>query len=449
MKKIICGVLLAAVLFAALAPSAFAADGYNVAIRQDQTRAVGETATVTLEMRAEGYSSFNTLDISLTYPTDLLEYQTISPDDYTVIAKNGTLRVIGYGSAHGLGTVLTLRFAVKAAGTAKVLLSEAKVDQGENALSEDMPAARIVRDTVTITISGAAAAPPGGGGKVPGHDGTDNDGKHETWSVVFTGSGAEDAGGEPTAEDGKDYIFSINREDGYRYDVAGTVRGKAVEVRDNGDGTYTVAGESMHGNLRIDVTKTRTPGVDQADVTVTFDPMNGESTWVVSAEAGSLIAEPGKPERRGYDFTGWYTEPTAGNKWDFSTRKVEHDVTLSAGWAPAGEARGGTEHITEPAPHSEKTKLPAWLLPVVCAAAALGILLLLFALRRKKVSFVSNGVVLQTMRVKKGGKLTMPEIPGSEGHDFVGWYRDETLLKRWSFENDTVNESMKLYAKWH
>ena len=60
--------------------------------------------------------------------------------------------------------------------------------------------------------------------------------------------------GDTTVAGGNDYIFRLDREDGYTYTVKATVDGKKADVIDNGDGTYTV--KNVNGELKITVTKT-------------------------------------------------------------------------------------------------------------------------------------------------------------------------------------------------
>ena len=60
--------------------------------------------------------------------------------------------------------------------------------------------------------------------------------------------------GDTTVAGGDDYIFRLDREDGYTYTVKATVDGKKADVIDNGDGTYTV--KNVNGELKITVTKT-------------------------------------------------------------------------------------------------------------------------------------------------------------------------------------------------
>lgn len=72
----------------------------------------------------------------LTYDTARLTYVSGQAADKgaSVAEKSGSIRVIGYGADESASTkVITLTFKTKAAGTAKVVISSAKIDTGTNA----------------------------------------------------------------------------------------------------------------------------------------------------------------------------------------------------------------------------------------------------------------------------------------------------------------------------
>lgn len=76
--------------------------------------------------------------------------------------------------------------------------------------------------------------------------------------INFAGSGVADVvngSTSQTAEPGQDFRFSINKENGYAYTVTATKKdGTAVTVKDNGDGTYTIAGADIAAGDVITVT---------------------------------------------------------------------------------------------------------------------------------------------------------------------------------------------------
>lgn len=66
--------------------------------------------------------------------------------------------------------------------------------------------------------------------------------------INFKGSGSADVvnGTSQTAGPGKEFTFTITKEDGYAYTVtAAKADDTAVAVKDNGDGTYTIAGADI------------------------------------------------------------------------------------------------------------------------------------------------------------------------------------------------------------
>lgn len=75
--------------------------------------------------------------------------------------------------------------------------------------------------------------------------------------INFIGNGAAEVvnGTSQTAEPGKDFTFSIAKDAGYEYTVtAAKADGTAVTVKDNGDGTYTIAGTDIKAGDVITVT---------------------------------------------------------------------------------------------------------------------------------------------------------------------------------------------------
>ena len=76
--------------------------------------------------------------------------------------------------------------------------------------------------------------------------------------INFKGSGSADVvngSTSQTAEPGQDFKFSINKENGYEYTVTATKKdGSEVAVKDNGDGTYTIAGTDIAAGDVITVT---------------------------------------------------------------------------------------------------------------------------------------------------------------------------------------------------
>ncbi len=65
-----------------------------------------------------------------------------------------------------------------------------------------------------------------------------------------------------------------------------------------------------------------------------------------------------------------------------------------------------------------------------------------------EVTFDSNGGSEVPMQVVKvGNKVVQPNNPVREGFSFAGWYKEPSLLNRYSFDQP-VSKHMTLYAKW-
>lgn len=125
--------------------------------------------------------------------------------------------------------------------------------------------------TVTVTAGGkTVTSAPDADGKTYTINGTDITGdvaitvtkEANKAQINFKGSGLADVvngSTSQTAEPGQDFQFSINKENGYEYTVTATKKdGSAVTVKDNGDGTYTIAGANIAAGDVITVTVEKT-----------------------------------------------------------------------------------------------------------------------------------------------------------------------------------------------
>lgn len=65
------------------------------------------------------------------------------------------------------------------------------------------------------------------------------------------------------------------------------------------------------------------------------------------------------------------------------------------------------------------------------------------------ISFDSQGgTPVETQKRMHGELIEAPEPPTREGFEFDGWCLDPGGTLPWDLEEDTVTESMTLYAKW-
>lgn len=227
MKKRILSMLLAClILLSALPLGGYAAQAsprYTVSASQDQTTDVGKTVSMTVSVAG---GSYNAYDLALTYDTARLTYVSgrTADRDASVAEKGGSIRVIGYGADKAVSTaVVTLTFKTKATGTAEVKISSAKIDSSKNAQTRNAPLAVIKNSTTRFIIQ-------------PRYTVTLEDG--------LTADSLSAAAGE-------DYTFRATDPLHYDYKPSAKVGSKDVTVKDNGDGTYTIPGSEINGNITV------------------------------------------------------------------------------------------------------------------------------------------------------------------------------------------------------
>ena len=257
MKKRILSALLAFVLIVSALPvggkaaesggiAAQASIRYSVSASPDQTTDVGKT--VIMYVTVSG-GSYNAYDLALTYDAARLTYVSGQAADKgaSVTEKNGSIRVIGYGGDKSASTaVVTLTFRTKAAGTAKVVISSAKIDAGANAPTKNAPSATIRRSTTQFIVQ-------------------------PQFTVKLDEGLASDS---LSAAAGEDYTFRATDPLHYDYKPSAKIGSKDVTVKDNGDGTYTIPGGEITGNITVKAN--RTPKTYK--VTFKGEDLSGEKT---------------------------------------------------------------------------------------------------------------------------------------------------------------------------
>lgn len=108
---------------------------------------------------------------------------------------------------------------------------------------------------------------------------TNKTAKTQDQHSVTIGGNSGDVTGATEVTNGEDYTFTIAKEVGYTYAVSATMNGEAVEVIDNGDGTYTIKG--VTGDLEITVTKTYDMEVEVNQ----YVGLDGKVMFLVTAKA--------------------------------------------------------------------------------------------------------------------------------------------------------------------
>lgn len=330
-----------------------AAKGYTVAVSGNTTIQTGDKAMVKLDITNPKVDHYNAVDMKLTYDANVLSFDktksTGLPADATVTNANGSLRIQFYGENRT--DALQLAFTGIAAGESQVKVTEAHVDQFENANVQDAPAATVtgsatitVGQTYNVTkpegniINGASTVKAGEDYIFTLNDGLDGtymdvkykvgdgefkdlmlvDGKYtipageitgdititavgKAYTVATVGAGANDVTlNGNTATYGTNYTFTLNKADNYAYTVTVTAGGKAVTpTLGTDDKTYTINGKDITGDVVITVTKEANKAQINFSGSGAAEVVNGTSQ----------TADPGKDftftinKEEGYDYT--------------------------------------------------------------------------------------------------------------------------------------------------
>ena len=287
-----------------------AAKGYTVSLGADKQVASGQIVEIPVTIgNNDGKTTYSAYDMTFSFDPAILtlNMEATSIEGYRVIPGSGTVRIVRYGKAAELGDALTLSFVAAGQGKSDVKVTKACVDTNANAIEFDAPAAAILDDTAVITVSGYTVTLPDGftrtdaegsviaaGGTLtfkpadPNYDYTvtvtvgggeattvspDEGGIYTVPNVNgnvvvsstktpknFTVVQGDDTTGAATATYQTDYTFKLTPADGFVYNMAVTIGGKAytgfkAQVNDDGTTTYTIPGADVTGNIVINSNK--------------------------------------------------------------------------------------------------------------------------------------------------------------------------------------------------
>lgn len=285
------------------------AKGYTVSMGADKQVAAGQIVEIPVAIgNNDGKNTYSAYDMTFSFdPTILtLNMEATSIEGYRVIPGNGTVRIVRYGKAAELGDALTLNFTAAGQGQSAVKVTAAYVDTNTNAIELDAPAAIVLNNTTTITVSGYTVDLPddfkrtdadgsvieAGGNltfvpKDPNYDytvtvtvggveATPTIGEDGTYTVpnvngnvvvksektpkTFKVTQGDDTTGAATATYQTNYTFKLTPVDGYAYKMAVTIGDKAytgftAQENDDGTTTYTIPGADVIGDIVINSNK--------------------------------------------------------------------------------------------------------------------------------------------------------------------------------------------------
>jgi len=142
------------------------------------------------------------------------------------------------------------------------------------------------------------------------------------------------------------------------------------------------------------------------NVRVDFDANGGTPDAYRFVQGGLTVGSemPEEPTRAGYEFIGWFTEPSGGTEFTQSTSVTEH-VTVYARWTANDDVR---------------------------------------------IDFDANGGTPDAYRYVQGGLTVggeMPEDPTRAGYQFVGWFTEASDGTEFT-SSTPVSENTTVYARW-
>ena len=354
------------------------AKGYTVSMGADKQVASGQIVEIPVTIgNNDGKNAYNAYDMTFSFdPTILtLNMEATSIEGYRVIPGSGTVRIVRYGKAAELGDALTLNFTAAGQGQSAVKVTAAYVDTNTNAIELDAPAAIVLNGTTTITVNGYTVTLPddftrtdatgsvieAGGNltfvpKDPNYDYTvtvtvgggeattvspDEGGIYTVPNVngnvvvsstktpkTFTVAQGDDTTGAATATYQTDYTFELTPADGYVYNMAVTIGGKAytgfkAQVNDDGTTTYTIPGADVTGNIVINSNKQVKP-LETYKVTFAgtgVGDATGESTVQEKANYTFTVAK-----QKNFEYT---ITATMGGKDVAITEGVDNTYTIA------------------------------------------------------------------------------------------------------------------------
>lgn len=131
---------------------------------------------------------------------------------------------------------------------------------------------------------------------------------------------------------GKAVLFNDGK---YAVGNADAVKGDATYSVTNTDGTVVYFTDAQAANDYAKESSAQAPKV--LKVTVNFDSNQGTAVDSQLVTVGDKVAKPSDPTKKGYTFSGWFTDEDCTNAYDFDAAVdgTQPELTLYAGWKAA------------------------------------------------------------------------------------------------------------------
>ena len=131
---------------------------------------------------------------------------------------------------------------------------------------------------------------------------------------------------------GKAVLFNDGK---YAVGNEDAVKGDATYSVTNTDGTVVYFTDAQAANDYAKESGAQAPEV--LKVTVTFDSNEGTAVDSQLVPVGDKVAKPADPTKKGYTFSGWFTDEDCTNAYDFDADVdgTQPEFTLYAGWKAA------------------------------------------------------------------------------------------------------------------